>query len=425
MTTLQQLDDEQVNAEVPVNENFETVSASGIFGKKHTTTSGLTWGYYGGRYNGNTVSDGTVTLTDAATNYIVVLRSTGVVSVSTATTNSTNPLYARLYNVTTVAGAVTAVVDERWEANGLLFNTSGSSGTVTSVAAGNGVETASGSAVTTTGTIRGAIEVNAQTGTTYTYVTGDRGKLVTHTNAAAIAGTLPQAGSAGFETKWYAWVQNRGAGTLTITPTTSTIDGAATLALTTGQGALIVSDGTNYFTMRGIGGSAGSVATDAIWDAAGDLAVGSGANTAAKLAIGTARQVLRVNGSANGLEWANNTESIQIACSDEATALTTGTAKVTFRMPYAFTLTDVRASVTTAPTGATLTVDINESGSTVLSTKLTIDASEKTSTTAATPAVISDAALADDAEITIDIDQIGSTIAGAGLKVTLIGVRAA
>jgi hypothetical protein len=425
MTTLQQLDDEQVNAEVPVNENFETVSASGIFGKKHTTTSGLTWGYYGGRYNGNTVSDGTVTLTDAATNYIVVLRSTGVVSVSTATTNSTNPLYARLYNVTTVAGAVTAVVDERWEANGLLFNTSGSSGTVTSVAAGNGVETASGSAVTTTGTIRGAIEVNAQTGTTYTYVTGDRGKLVTHTNAAAIAGTLPQAGSAGFETKWYAWVQNRGAGTLTITPTTSTIDGAATLALTTGQGALIVSDGTNYFTMRGIGGSAGSVATDAIWDAAGDLAVGSGANTAAKLAIGAARQVLRVNGSANGLEWANNTESIQIACSDETTALTTGTAKVTFRMPYAFTLTDVRASVTTAPTGATLTVDINESGSTILSTKLTIDASEKTSTTAATPAVISDAALADDAEITIDIDQIGSTIAGAGLKVTLIGVRAA
>jgi hypothetical protein len=85
----------------------------------------------------------------------------------------------------------------------------------------------------------------------------------------------------------------------------------------------------------------------------------------------------------------------------------------------------VRASVTTAPTGATLTVDINESGSTILSTKLTIDASEKTSTTAATPAVISDAALADDAEITIDIDQIGSTIAGAGLKVTLIGVRAA
>jgi len=117
-------------------------------------------------------------------------------------------------------------------------------------------------------------------------------------------------------------------------------------------------------------------------------------------------------------------EAIGVAVSDEATALTTGTAKITFRMPYAFTLSDVRASVTTAPTGAALTVDINEGGSTILSTKLTIDASEKTSTTAATPAVISDASLADDAEITVDIDQVGSTIAGAGLKIWLIGVKA-
>ena len=113
-----------------------------------------------------------------------------------------------------------------------------------------------------------------------------------------------------------------------------------------------------------------------------------------------------------------------IAASDETTALTTGTAKVTFRAPYAFTLTAVRASVTTAPTGGTLlTVDINESGTSILSTKLTFDASEKTTTTAATAAVISDSAIADDAEITIDIDAVGSTIAGAGLKVYLIGTR--
>ena len=119
---------------------------------------------------------------------------------------------------------------------------------------------------------------------------------------------------------------------------------------------------------------------------------------------------------------AADTESFVLACSDETTALTAGTAKVTFRMPYAFTVTAVRASVTTAPTGGTLlAVDINESGTTILSTKLTFDASEKTTTTAATPAVISDSALADDAEITIDIDAVGSTIAGAGLKVYIIG----
>jgi hypothetical protein len=108
--------------------------------------------------------------------------------------------------------------------------------------------------------------------------------------------------------------------------------------------------------------------------------------------------------------------------SDETTDLTTGTSKYVFRMPYAFELTDVRASVATAATGATLlTVDVNESGTTILSTKLTFDASEKTTTTAATQRVISDTTLADDAEITVDIDAIGNTLPGKGLKVYLIG----
>jgi hypothetical protein len=110
-----------------------------------------------------------------------------------------------------------------------------------------------------------------------------------------------------------------------------------------------------------------------------------------------------------------------VAASDEGTALTTGTAKITFRMPRAVTLTAVRASLTTAQASGTIfTVDINENGTSILSTKLTIDNTEKTSTTAATPPVISDTSLADDAEITIDIDQIGNGTAK-GLKVMLIG----
>lgn len=120
----------------------------------------------------------------------------------------------------------------------------------------------------------------------------------------------------------------------------------------------------------------------------------------------------------------SNAVEVAIACSDETTALTTGTAKATFRMPVAMTATEVRASVTTAPAGSTIIVDINEGGVSILSTRLTIDAGEKTSTTAATPAVISDPNLADDAEMTIDIDQIGSGTAGAGLKITIIGTRA-
>jgi hypothetical protein len=108
-----------------------------------------------------------------------------------------------------------------------------------------------------------------------------------------------------------------------------------------------------------------------------------------------------------------------IAASDESTDLATGTGKVYFRMPYAGTLLAVKATVNTAPTGSTLICDINEAGTSVLGTKLSIDASEKTSDTAASAATITDSALANDAEITIDIDQVGSTIKGKGLKVYL------
>jgi hypothetical protein len=115
-----------------------------------------------------------------------------------------------------------------------------------------------------------------------------------------------------------------------------------------------------------------------------------------------------------------------IACSDETSDLATGTAKVTFRAPVAFLLTAVAASVNTAPTGSTVIVDINNGANPALSTKLSIDASEKTSATAASAAVIDTDYddIAADAEITIDIDQIGSTIAGKGLKVILKGTRA-
>lgn len=112
-----------------------------------------------------------------------------------------------------------------------------------------------------------------------------------------------------------------------------------------------------------------------------------------------------------------------VACTNETTAVTTTGTKATFRMPYAMTVTDVRASLSSACTTGTFTVDINDGGTTILSTKLTIDATEKTSETAAAAAVISDSALADDAEITIDVDDVGDSTA-TGLKVWIIGTRA-
>ena len=114
-------------------------------------------------------------------------------------------------------------------------------------------------------------------------------------------------------------------------------------------------------------------------------------------------------------------ETIGLPVVSESTTPPTGTAKRTFRMPFAFTVTSVRASLSTASSSGIPTVDINEGGTTILSTKLTIDANELTSTTAATAAVVSDTALADDAEITIDIDVAGT--GAKGLKVYINGYR--
>lgn len=113
--------------------------------------------------------------------------------------------------------------------------------------------------------------------------------------------------------------------------------------------------------------------------------------------------------------------ALVVAASDESTDLTTGTAKVTFRMPYSMNLTEVRASLQTAQgSGSTFTVDINANGGSILSTKITIDNGEKTSVTATTPPAISTSFLADDDEITVDIDQVG-TAGAKGLKIALIG----
>lgn len=116
-------------------------------------------------------------------------------------------------------------------------------------------------------------------------------------------------------------------------------------------------------------------------------------------------------------------ETFVIACSDETTALTIGTAKRTFFAPYDFYLTEVQASLATAQTsGAIFTVDINSGGTSILSTKLTVDNTESTSITAAVPAVLSTFTVLKGAKITIDIDQVGDGTAK-GLLVTLVGYQ--
>jgi hypothetical protein len=111
---MQTIASNQASPEIPINENFETLGHMAVYGKAQAATTALTWGYYGGRWNGFSVAAGTLTLTNAATNYVVVLRDTGAISVSSSATNWGNTAeYARVYRLTTAGSVVTATEDHR------------------------------------------------------------------------------------------------------------------------------------------------------------------------------------------------------------------------------------------------------------------------------------------------------------------------
>ena len=75
---------------------------------------------------------------------------------------------------------------------------------------------------------------------------------------------------------------------------------------TTGQ-VLAKNSGTDYDTHWVTGGGGGSVATDALFDAKGDLPVGTGADTADRVAVGSDGQVLVADSTQTaGVKWAAN-----------------------------------------------------------------------------------------------------------------------
>jgi hypothetical protein len=161
----------------------------------------------------------------------------------------------------------------------------------------------------------------------------------------------------------------------------------------------------------------GSVATDAIWDTKGDLAVATGANTAAKLVAGTnGFHLVAASGETTGLKWEAPTRVLTLGRAGILTA-TAGTMRL--YVPFACTVTGVRATVGTAPTGASLVVDVHKNGTTLFTTqgnRPSISAAAFTDLSN-TPDVTSIAA---DDYLTVDCDSVGSTVAGADLVVQIL-----
>lgn len=98
-----------------------------------------------------------------------------------------------------------------------------------------------------------------------------------------------------------------------------------------------------------------------------------------------------------------------------AVSTSTGATRVYNDTGRTLTIAKVRASVVTAPTGSALIVDVNKNGTTIFTTQSarpTIAASSTTAT--GTPAVTT---LADGDYVTVDVDQVGSLVAGSDLTV--------
>lgn len=101
--------------------------------------------------------------------------------------------------------------------------------------------------------------VNPQTGTSYTVLNTDCSKIITFTSQSSIAVTLPRASSASgggaasgqFMPPCRIEIVSIDSGTITVTPTTSTISGQTSYAITRGTSVVITSDGTNYVAQAG------------------------------------------------------------------------------------------------------------------------------------------------------------------------------
>ncbi|MDQ1326706.1 MAG: hypothetical protein QG564_1842 [Campylobacterota bacterium] len=112
-TNLDLINPTQAAKEATANALIDAASPATLLGRRASTTTGLTFGYYGGVLNGDSVfniANGTVTLTDNAVNYIQCNPATGVVSVVTGSFTSG---YIPMYQVTTSGGLQTVWTDKR------------------------------------------------------------------------------------------------------------------------------------------------------------------------------------------------------------------------------------------------------------------------------------------------------------------------
>lgn len=226
----------QAQKEVTANQYFAAGSPAIGFGKRESTSSGLTWGYYGATIAVSGVptqiAGGTLTLTNNATNYIEV-SNTGTVSVTSSIPGSwpAPATHTALYEVVVAAGVITSIIDWRTAQGAGVAGPAGATGPTgaTGAAGATGATGATGTGATgatgptgptgatgATGAAPTTITTNTQTAASYTLVLGDAGQVVEMNNASHNFVVIPPNASVAFPVGTELLVRQYGAGTTII-----------------------------------------------------------------------------------------------------------------------------------------------------------------------------------------------------------------
>lgn len=146
---LDQVEEAQAEKETTINELVDALSPSSFGGRR--SLLGLTWGYYGGRWDGAVVPHGAFDLPASATSRIVADRATGEIILDTASDDlwADQAHFAHLYQITTGATGIpeSGIADHRQGPAG-LYGSAGSGSALTDGDYGDVIVSGAGTVLT-------------------------------------------------------------------------------------------------------------------------------------------------------------------------------------------------------------------------------------------------------------------------------------